>query len=153
MNQVLAAQKILENDYNVSADVWSVTSYNELRRNALHAERENLLEGRAIKKKPYITELLENEKGVYVAASDYMKVLPDSVRQWVPGPMIALGTDGFGRSESRAALRNFFEVDAKHIVWATLILLAEEGQIQREDLTQAQKKLGINPEKLNPMIS
>jgi len=152
MNQVLEAQKILEDKYNVSTDVWSATSYNELRREALHAERENMLNGKLVRV-PYVTQLLQNEKGVFVSASDYMKVLGDSIRQWVPGPYTVLGTDGFGRSESREALRDFFEVDAKHIVWATLKTLHDQKQIHGELLSKAQAELKINPNKLNPMIS
>ena len=152
MNQVLEAQKILEEKYNVSTDVWGATSYNELRREALHVERENLLNGKKTKV-PYVTQMLQNEKGVFVSASDYMKVLGDSIRQWVPGPYTVLGTDGFGRSESRPALRDFFEVDAKHIVWATLTTLHEQKQIGDDVLSKAQGELKINPNKLNPMIS
>lgn len=152
MNQVLEAQKILEEKFNVSADVWSVTSYNELRRDALHAERENLLNGKTVKT-PYITELLKNETGVFVAASDYMKVLPDSLRKWMPEAFTVLGTDGFGRSESREALRDFFEVDAKHIVWATLVTLFNEKKIDADSLAKARTDLKINVNKLNPMIS
>jgi pyruvate dehydrogenase E1 component len=152
MNQVIEAQKILEEKYNVSTDIWSATSYNELRREALHAERENLLNGTK-NQVPYVTMLLQNEKGVFISASDYMKVLGDSIRHWVPGPYTVLGTDGFGRSESREALRDFFEVDAKHIVWATLTTLADQKQIGKEALIKAQAELKINPKKLNPMIS
>ena len=130
----------------------SATSYNELRREALHVERENLLNGKKTKV-PYVTQMLQNEKGVFVSASDYMKVLGDSIRQWVPGPYTVLGTDGFGRSESREALRDFFEVDAKHIVWATLTTLHEQKQIGDDVLSKAQTDLKINPNKLNPMIS
>lgn len=152
MNQVLEAQKILEEKYNVSTDVWGATSYNELRREALHVQRENMLNGKKTRV-PYVTQMLQNEKGVFVSASDYMKVLGDSIRQWVPGPYAVLGTDGFGRSESRPALRDFFEVDAKHIVWATLVTLCEQKQIGEDTLSKAQGELKINPKKLNPMIS
>ncbi len=152
MNQVLEAQKILEEKYNVSADVWSATSYNELRREALHAQRENLLNVKKARV-PYVTQTLQNEKGVFVAATDYMKILADSIRQWVPGPYTVLGTDGFGRSESREALRDFFEVDAKHIVWAALVTLYEQKQLGADVLAKAQKELKIDPNKLNPMIS
>jgi pyruvate dehydrogenase E1 component len=152
MNQVLEAQKILEEKYHVAADVWSITSYNELRREALNVERANLLDPGA-KKVPYITQTLKGEEGVFIAASDYMKTLPDSIRQWVPGPFTALGTDGFGRSESREALRDFFEVDAKHIVWAALVALHNEKKIGADVLTKARKELPINPKKLNPMVS
>ncbi|MBI4309653.1 MAG: pyruvate dehydrogenase (acetyl-transferring), homodimeric type [Candidatus Omnitrophica bacterium] len=152
MNQVLEAQKILEEKYQVSTDVWSVTSYNELRRQALRAERENLLKAQNAQT-PYVTQLLQNEGGVFIAASDYMKALPDSIRKWVPGQYTVLGTDGFGRSESREALRDFFEVDAKHIVWATLVTLRQEQKINAETLAKAKAELKINPDKLNPMIS
>jgi len=152
MNQVLEAQKVLEEKYNVSTDVWGATSYNELRREAMHVERENLLNGNKAKV-PYVTRLLQAEKGVFVSASDYMKVLGDSIRKWVPGPYTVLGTDGFGRSESREALRDFFEVDTKHIVWATLTSLYDQKQISSDVLSKAQTDLKINPNKLNPMIS
>ncbi len=152
MNQVLEAQKVLEEKYHVAADVWSITSYNELRREALNVERANLLDPDA-KKIPYVTQCLKDEQGVFIAASDYMKALPDSIRQWVPGPFTALGTDGFGRSESREALRDFFEVDAKHIVWAALVALHHEKKISADVLAKARKELPIDPKKLNPMVS
>jgi pyruvate dehydrogenase E1 component len=99
---------------------------------------------------PFVTQALKDAPGVLVAASDYMKVLPESIAQWMPRSLVALGTDGFGRSESRVALRDFFEVDAKHIVLATLTALAREKQIKLDVLRQAVKELGINPEKANP---
>ena len=101
---------------------------------------------------PFVTQALKDAEGVLVAASDYMKVLPESIAQWMPRPLMALGTDGFGRSESRVALRDFFEVDAKHIVLATLTALPREKQIKLEVVQQAVKDLGINPEKANPAI-
>jgi pyruvate dehydrogenase E1 component len=153
MNQVVEAQKILEEKYNIATDVWSITSYNELRREALNVDRENLLNPTATPKTAYVTNILKNEKGVFVAASDHMKVMPDSIRQWIPGTFVALGTDGFGRSESRKALRDFFEVDARHIVWATLSSLVKTKQLDVKVLEQAKKDLHINPKKLNPMIS
>jgi pyruvate dehydrogenase E1 component len=153
MNQVVEAQKILEEKYNIATDVWSVTSYNELRREALNVDRENLLNPTAAPKTAYVTEILKKEKGVFVAASDYMKVLPDSIRPWVPGHYTVLGCDGFGRSESRKALRDFFEVDARHIVWTTLVSLVRTKQLDAKVLDQAKKDLHINPNKLNPMIS
>ncbi len=153
MNQVIEAQKILEEQYNVSADVWSVTSYNEIRREALHVERWNTLHPLEIPRVPYITQSLAHEDGVFVAASDYMKTLPDSISRWVPRPLVSLGTDGFGRSESRKALRDFFEVDARHIVYATLGSLYRDKKIKADVLTKAAQDLQINPDKLNPMIS
>lgn len=153
LNEVIKAQEILEEDYKVSVDVWSVTSYKELRRNALDAERWNLLHPTEKPKVPYITRMLKNEEGVFVAASDYVKALPDSVSKWFPGALTSLGTDGFGRSEGRKELRDFFEVDTKHIVLATLNALFKEGKIKQTVIDNAIKQLGINPDKLNPMNS
>ena len=153
MNEVLKAQQILENDYKVAADAWSVTSYKELRREALNVERWNLLNPTSKPKESYLQSVLKNEKGVFVASSDYVKALPDSVAKWFPRPLYSLGTDGFGRSEGRAELRDFFEVDAKHIVLATLYALVNEGSIEKSVVEKAVKDLKINPSKPNPMIS
>src|SRR6266403_993626 len=153
MFEVLKAQQILEEKYGVGADVWSVTSYKQLYRDGNDCERWNMLHPGQPPKVPYVTEVLKNAPGPFVAASDYMKVLPESIAQWVPGRLVSLGTDGFGRSESRAALRDFFEVDAKHIVLATLNALTRENQIPLATVQQAGKDLGINPEKPNPAIS
>lgn len=152
-NQVLSAQKILEEKYDVAADVYSVTSYNELRREALTVERENMLNPQQDPQKPYVTQLLENQGDIFIFASDYMKIMPDGIGKWVPGPYATLGTDGFGRSESRQALRDFFEVDDRHIVFCTLGQLFRQGKVSQETLDQAAKDLKINPDKLNPMIS
>lgn len=153
MFEVLKAQGILAEKYGVAADVWSVTSYKALYRDANDCERWNMLHPGATAKVPYVSGLLKDAPGVFVAASDYMKVLPESIAQWVPGKLVSLGTDGFGRSESRASLRDFFEVDAKHIVLATLTALARDKQIKTEVVKQAILDLGINPEKPNPVIS
>jgi pyruvate dehydrogenase E1 component len=152
MFEVLKAQQILE-QYGVAADVWSVTSYKELYRNANDCERWNMLHPGDKPRVAYVTEQLNGTEGVLVAASDYMKVLPESISQWMPRPLLSLGTDGFGRSEGRVALRDFFEVDAKHIVLATLHALAREKQIGIEVVQKAIQDLGINPEKANPAIS
>ncbi len=153
MNEVLKAQEMLERDYGVSADVWSVTSYKELRREALESERWNRLNPTKKAKVPYIQKALDGTKGVFVAASDYMKVLPDSIREWVPGRLISLGTDGFGRSESRKALRDFFEVDARYVTLATLHGLALEGKIEAKVVDEARKKMGIQSNKPDPIVS
>jgi pyruvate dehydrogenase E1 component len=150
MYEVLKAQQILEEKYGVAADVWSVTSYKQLYRDGNDCDRWNMLHPGEAPHVPFVTQSLKDAPGVLVAASDYMKVLPESIAQWMPGPLVALGTDGFGRSESRVALRDFFEVDAKHIVLATLTALAREKQIKPQVLRQAVKDLGINPEKANP---
>jgi len=139
--------------YNVGADVWSVTSYKELYKDANDCQRWNMLHPEKAARVPYVTQLLKEAPGPFIAASDYMKVLPESIAQWVPGRMVSLGTDGFGRSENRAALRDFFEVDAKHIVLATLNALLHEGKISLDVVQKAIQDLSINPEKLNPAIN
>ena len=104
-------------------------------------------------KVPYVTQTLKDAQGPFVAASDYMKILPESLGKWVPGQLVSLGTDGFGRSENRAALRDFFEVDAKHIVLAMLGALAREKKIGTDVVKRAVQELGIKPEKPNPAVS
>jgi pyruvate dehydrogenase E1 component len=151
--EVLKAQQILEKKYSVAADVWSVTSYKCLYRDGNDCERWNLLHPGQSPRVPYVTQCLKDAPGLFVAASDYMKVLPESIAKWVPRPLVALGTDGFGRSENRASLRDFFEVDSKHIVLATLHALEREKQIDVKQVQQAVIDLGINPEKANPAIS
>ena len=153
INQVIKAQEVLEKDYRIAADIWSVTSYNELRRNGLTAERHNMLNPTKDPEVPYVTQMLKDEGDVFVFASDNMKALPDGIAKWVPGPMVALGTDGFGRSESRAALRDFFEIDARHIVYATLGVLHKQGKIGSDIVKKATKDLSIDPTKSDPMIS
>jgi pyruvate dehydrogenase E1 component len=152
MFEVLKAQELLEK-YGVTADVWSVTSYKELYREANDCERWNRLHPGQEARVPFVTRQLKDTEGVLVAASDYMKILPESISQWIPRPLVSLGTDGFGRSEGRSALRDFFEVDAKHIVLATLHALAREKKVEAKIVNQAIKDLGINPEKANPATS
>ena len=152
LNEALKAQEILEVDYGVAADVWSVTSYKELYNDAIESERWNLLNPTKKAKSPYLGKLLAKEKGVFVAASDYMKVLPASVAKWFPGPLHCLGTDGFGRSDGRKALRDFFEVDARYIVVAALSQLAAEGAVEKKVVADAIKDLGIDVGKLNPHV-
>ena len=128
--EVIKAQEILESRYNVGADVWSVTSYAELYREGHACERWNVLHPGEPPRVPYVTRCLNDAApGVLVAASDYVKALPDSIDRWLPRPMTALGTDGYGRSETRAALREFFEVDYRYVIVATLAALAREGTI------------------------
>jgi len=153
MNEVLAAQKILEEKYDVAADVYSVTSYKELRRDGLDVERWNMLHPTEKPRVSYVRQVLADATGVFVAASDYMKVLPDSIARWVPGPLTALGTDGFGRSDGRKALRDFFEVDWRHVTLATLTSLAQQGDLDMDVVSGAMEELEIDPEKANPMIS
>jgi pyruvate dehydrogenase E1 component len=152
LNEVIAAQKTLEG-YGVAADVWSVTSYNELARDAHDAERWNMLHPGERARVPYVTQCLGKTDGPVIAASDYLKMLPDAIARWVGRPMVTLGTDGFGRSEDRAGLRNFFEVDARFVTVATLSALARDGQIDPGVVSQAIKDLQIDPEKKNPRLS
>jgi len=150
LNEVIAAQKLLEK-YNVAADVWSVTSWQELYRDGNAVERWNMLHPTEKPQVPYVTQQLKDTTGVIVAASDYMKILPGSLDRWMPRRVRSLGTDGFGRSDDRADLRNFFEVDAKFVAVATLAELAQEGQIDRAVVAQAIKDFGIDTEKPNPV--
>jgi pyruvate dehydrogenase E1 component len=152
LNEVLASQKLLEK-YNVAADVWSVPSYQELYRDGHACDRWNMLHPGETPRVSYVAQCLKDAPGVLVAASDYLKVLPDSIDQWMPRRMRSLGTDGFGRSEDRQRLRDFFEVDARFVTLATLAELAQDGQLDRKIVTQAIKELEINPEKLNPARS
>jgi pyruvate dehydrogenase E1 component len=151
--EALKAQEILESKFGFAADVWSVTSYKQLYMDGNACARWNMLHPGETPRVPFITQVTKDAPGVFVAASDYVKTLPESVSQWLPRPLVALGTDGFGRSEGRASLRDFFEVDAKHIVLATLTGLLREGQITADCVQTAVKELGINPEKPNPAVS
>jgi pyruvate dehydrogenase E1 component len=152
MNEVLKAQEILEKDYNISTDVWSVTSYKQLHINAKEVERWNRLNPDKKQKLSYIEEITKGEKGVFIAASDYVQILGDAISEWFPVPLISLGTYGFGRSDTRENLRHFFEVDAKNIVYSTLYSLFEEKKITQAKLKKAAKDLGIKPDKPNPMF-
>jgi len=152
LNEVLKAAEILEEKYGVASDVWSVTSYKELCRDGLGVERHNLLHPGEAKQVPYVTQCFENAPGVFVASSDYVKALPDTISKWVPKKLYSLGTDGFGRSETRPALRDFFEVDHRYVVLATLNALSDEKKIKPEVAKKAMQDLGIDPNKLNPML-
>lgn len=151
--EALRAQEILAERYKVSADVWSATSYKLLRHDALRARRWNMLHPTEPPRKSYLETLLEKEKGVFVAVSDNMKAVPDMIAPWVPGGLIALGTDGFGRSDTREKLRRFFEIDAETTVVATLYGLAEKGKVGRHLVARAMKDLGVDPEKVHPQIA
>ena len=149
LNEVVAAQKLLE-QYDVAADVWSVTSYQELYRDGHACDRWNMLHPADTPRVPHVTACMKDAPGVIVAATDYLKVLPDSIDRWTARRVRSLGTDGFGRSEDRKGLRNFFEVDARYVALAALAELQQEGQLDRAVVAQAIKDLDINPEKLNP---
>jgi pyruvate dehydrogenase E1 component len=150
LRECLAAAKILENDYGVPADVLSITSFSELRREALECERWNLLHPGETARVPYVRRLLQEREGSVVAATDYLRTVPDQIRQWVSGRYLTLGTDGFGRSDSRAALRRHFEVDRNYIAVAALKGLADDGRVDRATVDRAIKALGIDPQKPVP---
>jgi len=151
LREVLAAAELLEHSFGVPADVYSVTSFSELRKNALQIERWNLLHPTEPPKQTYIQQALGDLEGPFVAATDYMKTVPDQIRQWIPGRYAVLGTDGFGRSDSRAELRRFFEVDRHYVTIAALKALADDGKIDAQTVTKAMKTFGIDPEKPNPL--
>jgi pyruvate dehydrogenase E1 component len=151
LREALRAQTILAEQFDVAADAWSVTSYKELRREALDVERWNLLHPSQPPRQSYVQQVLADQPGVFVAATDYARAEPEMIARWVPGGLFPLGTDGFGRSETRAALRRFFEVDAESITLAALSQLARRGTIDKAIVEKAIPKLGIDPEKLNPM--
>jgi pyruvate dehydrogenase E1 component len=150
LRQTLEAADLLAESHDLQAEVWSVTSYTELRREALSADREARLAGKR-SSTPWLSECLGTEAGPpVVAASDYMKALPDGIRAWVPGHFEVLGTDGFGRSDFRAALRDFFEVDHRHIAVAALHSLAETGGLDRSVVDAAIAEYGIDPDRPDP---
>ncbi|MBU2887336.1 pyruvate dehydrogenase (acetyl-transferring), homodimeric type [Gilvimarinus agarilyticus] len=151
LNEVRAAAEILRNDFSVEADVWSVTSVNELTRDGQAAERWNLLNPTAKPRKAYITEQLEGAEGPFIIATDYMKNYAEQLRAFVPGEYRVLGTDGFGRSDSRQKLRHFFEVSREFVVIAALKSLADQGAIKVDVVAKAIKQFGIDPDKADPL--
>ena len=151
LREVIGAAELLEAEFGVPADVFSVTSFSELRREALDAERWNLLHPGQAPRTPYMQELLAGQSGPFVAATDYMRTVPDQIRQWVPGRYHVLGTDGYGRSDSRAALRGFFEVDRRYIALAALKSLADEGMLDMATVVSAIQRFGLDPDKPNPV--
>ncbi len=150
LNEVLRAQQILADKYKIQADVWSVTSYTEVRRDALAVERWNRLHPAEPEKKSYLSTLLDGTKGPIIAASDYMKSLPDGLSPWLGSRLVTLGTDGFGRSDNREHLRRHFEVSAESIVGATLSRLARDGKFKAKDAQKALADLGLNTEAADP---
>ncbi len=150
LNEALKAQTVLEQDFNIRADVWSVTSYKMLHENALEVERWNMLHPTSAKRVPYITECLDNGAIATVSVSDYVKFLPDSIAHWIPGRFVALGTDGFGRSDTREALRDYFEVDNRYITLGVLSSLAEKGKIPAETVKKYMRDVDILATKKSP---
>ncbi len=149
LNEVIKAATMLE-EYGIAADVWSVTSYKSLYYDAIETARTNRLNPSTKAKLPYVAQCLNATEGAIVASSDYMKVLPDAVSGYLNRPIHTLGTDGFGRSETREALRDFFEVDAKNVVVAALSALRAEGKVNVNTISEAIKKLGLDPKREQP---
>lgn len=151
LREVIKAAEMLAQDYSVTADIWSVTSFNELRRDGLMAERYNLLHPEAKAQESYVSAQLKDTQGPVIAATDYIRLYADQIRPFVPNRYITLGTDGYGRSDTRERLRHFFEVDAKYIVLAALNALVAEGTMDKAQVVDAIKRYGINPDKLDPV--
>jgi pyruvate dehydrogenase E1 component len=153
LREALQAQEILAQKFSVSSDVWSVTSYQQLRQEALDTERWNLLHPEASPRISFLQKVLAHEHGPFIAVSDFMKAVPDQIARWVPGGLFSLGTDGYGRSDGRESLRDFFEVDARWITLAALAQLAKAGKLTPAKVKDAIKEFGIDPEKPNPLIT
>ena len=151
IREVLTAAEILEQDYGVQADIWSVTSFSELRRDGMDCERWNMRHPGETPRNSYVSQCLATRSGPFVVATDYMRIVADQIRTWIPGHYMVLGTDGYGRSDSRRALRDFFEVNACHIVLAALKALQDEGQIKVSVIEAAIDKLAIDVGKPNPV--
>jgi pyruvate dehydrogenase E1 component len=153
LREVIAAAELLEADWGVAADIWSATSMTELRRDGLAAERWNMLHPEATARVPYVSQCLEKRTGPIVAATDYIKTYAEQIRPFVPRGRTykVLGTDGYGRSDSRAKLRRFFEVDRHYVTVAALTALAESGEIKAKVVSEAIGKYGLDPEKPNPV--
>lgn len=151
LREVMTAAEILRKDFDVESDIWSVTSVNELTRDGQRAERWNMLNPTKKPRKPYITSLLEKQEGPVVIATDYLKTYAEQLRAYIPGDYSVLGTEGFGRSDSRKKLRHFFEVNSSFVVISTLKSLADQGKIKADVVAKAIAKFGIDPEKIDPM--
>jgi pyruvate dehydrogenase E1 component len=150
LNESLRAQQILAEKYGVPADVWSVTSYNELRRDALAIERWNRLHPAEPEKRPYILTALDGSDGPIVAATDFMKAVPDQLSPWLLNRLVTLGTDGFGRSDNRQYLRSHFEINAESIAAAALSRLSRDGKFDTQRAARSLEELGVDTEKVDP---
>ena len=152
LREVIAAGELLQSEFDISSNIWSVTSFNELRREGLACERWNLLHPGAEPRRSYVETMITNETGPVVAATDYMKIMADQIRQFIPAKYRTLGTDGFGRSDSRSRLREFFEVNRYYICLTALTALADDGVIDAQIVTDAFAKFNIDPEKPDPTL-
>ncbi len=151
LREVEAAAQLLKDDFNVSSDVWSVTSFNELRRDGIDAERWNLLHPQEKSRISYVEQALAQHDGPVIASTDYIRTYADQIRPYIGRRYVTLGTDGFGRSDLRSKLREFFEVDRHYVAISALKALADEGVIKSAVVSEAIKKYGINPGKPNPV--
>ncbi len=151
LREVVAAADLLMDDYKIPSDIWSATSFNELRRECLAVERWNHLHPEEAPRRSYLETILEGHTGPFIAATDYMKIVPEQVQRWIPGRYVTLGTDGFGRSDARAALRDHFEVNRYYIVVAALKALADDGALDQKTVQDAIERYNINPEKPDPV--
>jgi pyruvate dehydrogenase E1 component len=150
LREVIAGGALLQEDFGIAADIWSVPSFTEVRRDALETDRWNFLHPTEDRRKSYVEQCLEGRDGPVIASTDYVKAFADQIREWVPGRYRVLGTDGFGRSDSRTNLRRFFEVDRHYVAVAALTALAEDGKVEPETVQQAIEKYEIDPEKPYP---
>jgi pyruvate dehydrogenase E1 component len=150
-NEALRAQEILAERYQVPTDVWSITSYNELRRDGLEVDRWNRLNPGVAPRTPFVVDALVGSDGPIIASSDYMKAMPDQLAPWISTRLHSLGTDGFGRSEDRPHLRKFFEISAEAIVMATLSALAREGKFDTQRAAQAVTEMGFDASSQDPV--
>jgi pyruvate dehydrogenase E1 component len=151
LREVIAAAELLQDDYSIPADIWSATSFNQLRRDCLEVERWNQLHPAEEPRRSYLDQCLADKDGPFVAATDYMKIVPDQIQRWVPGQYVTLGTDGYGRSDRRSALRQHFEVDRRYIAVTALKALADEGALDMETVSDAIRRYDIDPDKPDPV--
>ena len=151
LREIIAGAELLEKDFGIAADIWSATSFNLLRRDGLEAQRWNLLHPEAEPRVPYVEQCLKDRAGPVIAATDYMKVFADQIRGFLPAHhFVALGTDSFGRSDTRKALRHFFEVDRRYVAVAAMKALADQEALPRSKVSEAISKYGIDPAKPDP---
>jgi pyruvate dehydrogenase E1 component len=153
LREMMTAAEILQNEYQIDSEIWSVTSFNELRKDGMEVERYNLLNPDKEQKISFVEKCLGKSEGPIMAASDYMRMNSDQIRPYINKSFYSLGTDGFGRSDSRENLRTHFEVNAAYIVVASLYELAQRGDFDKKDVAEAIKRFDINVEKLNPLYA
>ena len=151
LNEVRAAADILRDEFNIESDIWSATSFNELARDGQNVKRHNMLHPEAEAQQSWVEKQLAGRQGPVIAASDYMSQFANQIREFVPGTFITLGTDGFGRSDTREQLRKFFEIDRYFIVIAALYGLVQDGELEASVVSEAIKKFDIDPERANPL--